>query len=120
MAAGPVQIPEVWKPAATNSLWSVYRCGTDLWLVVHSSADLGVLHLVRSANPGEVLASTTAANPALPALRYSFQSPDGARIQYEIDAARDRWVIQRFNGRPVDRRFDEWPLIEGTGIDLGD
>jgi hypothetical protein len=88
----------------------------DLCLVVHSSADLGVLHLVQSAAPGEVLASTTAANPELPVLRHSFQSSDGSRIQYEINAARDRWVIQKVNGRPVDRHFDGWPMIEGSGI----
>ena len=119
VAAGPVHISESWKPEATNELWSVYRCGTDLCLAVHSSAGLGVLHLVRSIDPVETLASTTAANPDLSALRTSFQSSDGSRVQYQIDADRDRWVIRAVNDEPVDRRFDAWPMMEGSGIELG-
>jgi len=93
----------------------VYRHGTDLCVAVHSSTRLGIVHLLHSSDPQAALKAVENVNSDMDALRHSFQSPEGTRIEYDTDAPRNRWVIESIDGQPVDREFDGWPRLQGEG-----
>ncbi len=116
VAAGPVFIPKNWSPDMTGKLWSVYHLGKNLCLAVHSRADLGIVYLIRSDNPQAVLTAVEKANGNAEILKNTFQKPEGSRISYDPLAPRNKWVIRSIDKKPVDRRFDYWPRIEGEGI----
>ena len=109
-AAGPVSIPENWKPVAESRLWRVFLPKSDLCVAVHSRADLGVVHLVHSSNPTDVLNALEQANSDADRLRHSFHTPDGTCIRYDTKASHDCWVIQQIDDDPVNRHFDRWSL----------
>jgi hypothetical protein len=112
VAAGPVRIPEDWKPDAEAELWKVFHRDRNFCVAVHSRADLGVVHLIRSADPADVLASLQESNNNAEQLRHSFRKPDGSYIRYDTNAPHDRWVIQQIDDHPVDRCFDRWPSMD--------
>jgi hypothetical protein len=112
VTAGPVRIPKDWKPEAEAKLWKVFRRDRDLCVAVHSRPDLGVVKLMRSADPADVLASLQESNNDAAQLRHSFQEPGGSQIRYDTNAPHDRWVIKQIDGHPVDRFFDRWPSMQ--------
>ena len=112
VAAGPVHIPDGWKPDAEGPLWSVYQRDHELCVSVFTSSELGVVHLSSSSDPQAVLAAITTANNEPEQLQTSFAIPDASRIHYDLKAPRDRWVIKRVDELPVDREFDRWPLMQ--------
>ncbi|TWT84041.1 hypothetical protein CA13_55170 [Planctomycetes bacterium CA13] len=116
VTGGPVSIPQNWFPDAKGKTWKVYRRGKDQCVAVHSSTHLGVVHLTRSSNPQAVLEAVEKANSDNDALRHSFHQPGGSRIDYDTGASCNRWVIERIDGMPVDRRFDAWPRLQGEGV----
>jgi hypothetical protein len=112
-AAGPVHIPEGWTPAAQNTMWSIYPVSDHLTLAVHSRNDLGILCLFHQSDANRILNAISKANPD-PALLYSsFQWPDGKHLTYDVQAAKDRWVMISTDGKTLDRNFDRWALMEG-------
>ncbi|EMI16114.1 putative secreted protein, partial [Rhodopirellula maiorica SM1] len=113
-AAGPVHIPPRWKPAAASTLWKIFQRESNLCVAVHSRDDFGVVHIVRSSDPEQVLRSLQSANSNAKQLRSSFQIPNGSLIRYDTHAAKNRWVIQQVDGRPMDRDFDRWPSMIGS------
>ncbi|QDU89692.1 hypothetical protein Pla175_30870 [Pirellulimonas nuda] len=114
VAAGPVHVPDGWQPAATTELWSVFQCSQSLCAAVHSRPDLGVVHLIESSDPDEVLASLTEHNSDAERLRHSLLTSDGAAVSYDPHAPQDLWVITHIDNQPVDRRFDTWPRLDMT------
>lgn len=116
VAAGPVSIPNNWIPDMTGKLWSVYHPGKDLCLAIHSRADLGIVFLSRSDNPQAVLTAVEEVNGDSEILKNSFQNPEGSRISYDSVAPHNKWVIRSIDEKPVNRRFDYWPRLEGDMI----
>ncbi len=112
-AAGPVFVPEGFQAIAGNENWKIYTTGDSLLIAVHSTNDFGILALFRNQNPAELVRKLTEANPEQGKLRSSFQFPAGLRIEFEVLAPEDKWVITAVDGQPVDRDFDQWPLING-------
>lgn len=111
VAAGPVHVPDDWSVSAAGQVWRVYQRGA-LCVAIHSSPTLGVVHVVRSAEPQAVLSAVESANADLGVLQNRFQFSNGSLVEYDTTAAKDRWVIQRVDGQPVDRDFDDWALYE--------
>lgn len=112
VAAGPVHVPEEWAPTSSGSLWSVYQRDQNLCVSVHSSEDLGIVHLSRSADPEAMLSAITGANNDQEKLRHLFITPEGNRISYDVGSPSDRWVIKRIDDSAVDREFDQWPRMK--------
>lgn len=42
-----------------------------------------------------------------------FETRDSLLIEYNIDAPKDKWVLKAVDGKPLDRDYDNWPLIDG-------
>ena len=116
VTGGPIHLPQGWSPNAEGLHWQVYRRRTDLCVAVHSGPRLGIVHLTHSSDPQAVLEAVENDNSDMVALRHTFQSPQGTRVDYDTDAPRNRWVIERINGQPVDREFDGWPRLQGKGV----
>ena len=112
-AAGPVFVPEGFKTAAGNANWRIYTTKDSLLIAVHSTLNFGILALFNHQSPDELVKKLAEANPDPEKLKSSFQFPVGAKIEYEVLAPKDKWVITGVDGKPVDREYDKWPLIEG-------
>jgi hypothetical protein len=47
-------------------------------------------------------------------LKSQFQFPAGSKIDFDVNASKEKWVIKSVDGKSVDRDFDVWPLINGN------
>lgn len=112
-AAGPVTIPIGYQPVVQNNDWSVYKLDESLSLAVFSSQNLGIMALFEGQEPAEILQDLGAANPEKELLATQFKFPGGSLIEYDVFAPKDLWVITRVDAKPVDRDYDNWPLITG-------
>lgn len=113
-AAGPVFIPEKFKPVAENPLWKIYDANDSLLIVVHSSETLGIIALYNNRKPQELADELLKSNPDTKILKTQFRCPEGSKIEYDLNAPKNKWMIKSVNDQPLDRDFDKWPLIDGT------
>lgn len=120
VAAGPVRVPAAWQPLASEGTWDVYAPVAGIAVAVHSRAELGVVALFQSDDADEVLAAVSAANPDAEILARSYRWPAGPALTYDVHASRHRWVIVAIDGKPVDRAFDGWPLMDDGIPDGGE
>jgi len=111
VAAGPVHIPDAWAADAEGTQWKVYQRG-DLCIAVYSCAELGIVHVVKANEPTMVLERVENANGNANILRNSFRYSNGFLIEFDLSAPKNRWIITKLNGEPVDRQFDRWPRLE--------
>jgi hypothetical protein len=111
-AAGPVIIPKGVSPVAEKDGWSVYALKDSISIAVYSADKLGVMAVFEGSQPSLVLESILISNPTQEKLSNLFQFPGGSKIEYDVNALRNMWVIKSVDGNPVDRNFDQWPLIK--------
>jgi hypothetical protein len=52
-------------------------------------------------------------NPSAENLQKQFVFPGGQNINYDLTAAKDKWVIVSAEEKKTDRDYDKWPLIVG-------
>ncbi|MBN1389398.1 MAG: hypothetical protein JXA22_02025 [Candidatus Thermoplasmatota archaeon] len=114
VAAGPVRVPEGWEPVSESRLWKLYR-RREVTIGVHSREKLGII-VILPGSPEEALLALDHLNHDERELDHSFWFPGGERIGYDVLAPRNRWVITSVGGQEVERKFDEWPLLEGDKI----
>ena len=112
-AAGPVHVPARFNAAQQSGAWRIYTVQPGLTIAVYSTPALGVLAVFRDLAPDEVLRAILQNNPDAPALKRTFQFPNGPRLTYDLAAPQDRWVMISHGGQVLDRDFDRWPLIDG-------
>lgn len=112
VAAGPVHIPEDWKPSARDGAWSIYQRARQT-IGVYSTDALGIFCLLREGDPSEHLRQLIAANFDDSQLKWRFVWPGGATLDYDIHAEKDRWVISAVNEELMDRHHGTWPLMAG-------
>jgi hypothetical protein len=110
---GPVIVPDKFKPAAMNQLWKIYGLNDSLALAVHSAGSIGIMALFNNRNPTGIAEKLLESNPDAKVLMKQFQFPGGRKIEYDVNAPKNSWVIKTVDGKPADREFDKWPLIEG-------
>ncbi|MFG0288102.1 MAG: hypothetical protein ACF8CQ_08010 [Rhodopirellula sp. JB044] len=114
VAAGPVQIPGDWSADASSEHWQVFRRTSNLCICVHSTSDLGLVHVLQSEFPERTLSQLHDSNPNVTQLNSAFQIPSGPRIRYDVNADKDEWVIRKVNDTNLDRDFDRWPMMQGN------
>ncbi len=112
-AAGPVSIPEKYKPCVSNKLWSVYMLPDNVCLAIHSTGQFGLMAVFEKCDPLSLANELLQANPDPELLKHSFKLPDRNKIEYNVKAPGDRWVMLSDNAKQMDRDYDHWPLIEG-------
>ena len=110
-AAGPVKIPSRLKPVQNKNNWSVYLMNDSVCVAVFSSERLGIMAVAESHDPVTFLDHIVHLNSDWTKLEHQLTMPEGTIIGYDVNCSKDQWVIQSVDGRPVDRKFDKWPLI---------
>jgi hypothetical protein len=117
-ANGPVLAPERYQPSATHENWSVYGplSNPPLYVVTYSVLDFGLLALFPEgeALAESVLESIRQANTSQGGIAHTFIWPSGSSLTYDVEARKGTWVLQSFNGEPVDRDYDAWPMAAGN------
>ncbi len=112
-AAGPVNIPTSFKPQAQKDNWSVYSLKDSISVAVYSTEKLGLMAIFEGGRRDSLLEAILTANPVPEQLIQTFQFPGGEKIEYDVVAPKNKWVIRFVGGLPLNRDFDGWPLIEG-------
>ncbi len=113
VAAGPVHVPESWKPSIETHGWAFYQQAGKR-IAVHSSHDFGLFCLLPDDGDFATQAPMLAAANADPSqLRHTFQWPDGPRLTYDVTAGKGDWVMVSENGKTLDRAHATWPLMAG-------
>jgi len=113
VAAGPVSVPTGYLPFTQKDSWKVYQSRDSLLIAVYSTPNLGILSVHEKQNPQELADRLFASNSDPEKLKTQFLLPAGLKIEYDVFAPKDMWVIKAIDGNPVDRNCDKWPLIEG-------
>ncbi|ALJ04929.1 hypothetical protein APS56_07245 [Pseudalgibacter alginicilyticus] len=112
-AAGPVSVPKGQQPIAQNKIWSIYTANENLFLAVFSSKNLGILAVFENEDPKEILLNLEKENSDLEKLKTQFKFSNGSLIIYDVYAPKNKWVIKQVDSTPLDRLYDDWPLIHG-------
>ena len=112
-AAGPVHIPEGYKPVLENGQWQIFSYKDSQCIAVHSTNQCGIILISTEKDPKEFLQKIIAANPDPQKLATDFQIPNGSKLEYDLNAARNKWVIRSVNNTPTDQNFDAWPRMNG-------
>lgn len=112
-AAGPVKIPTGLKPVQNKNNWSVYLMNDSVSVAVYSTEKLGIVAVSEGHDPATFLYHIVHLNSDWAKLEHQFTMPEGTTIEFDVNSPKDRWVIQAINGKPVDRKYDCWPLIQG-------
>ncbi|MGQ1786171.1 MULTISPECIES: hypothetical protein [unclassified Saccharicrinis] len=113
-AAGPVSVPEGLHPIEEKENWSIYELGTDLYVVVYSTRNIGLMTVFEDSNAAQILKAVVDKNPDKDRLNTHFQFPQGVGVEYDVNAPKDKWVIKSIDHKEVDRNYDNWPLINGS------
>lgn len=70
--------------------------------------NLGVLIAVFEDNTAEnLLKSLIQSNPNAAQLKTQFQFPSGEKVEYDVNAPQNKWVVKAIIGQAVDRDFDK-------------
>ena len=111
-SAGPVSVPNGVEAIAENGLWKVYQLPDSLLVGVHSTTDIGILSVFDQQNPGDLVNKLSVFNADPEKVKTQFHFLDGYTIDYDVNATKDRWVIKAIDGKPLDRNYDNWGLLE--------
>jgi len=112
-AAGLVKIPAGLKPVQNKNDWAVYCLNDSITVAVYSSKKLGIMAIAENQKPEDFLDNVVRLNSDQSKLEHQFTMPEGTTIEFDVNSPKDRWVIQAVDGKPVDRIYDHWPLIQG-------
>jgi hypothetical protein len=112
-AAGPVYVPSSKKPVITKNDWSVYSVHDSITIAVYSTAKCGLVIVFEKVASGGIMNELLKLNPSAENLQKQFVFPGGQNINYDLTAAKDKWVIVSAEEKKTDRDYDKWPLIVG-------
>ncbi len=112
-AAGPVLIPTGMTAVAKEGNWAVYAASKNVTVMVYSTQKLGLMAVFEDVAPLVVFNEVVLANANPNVLLTSFTFPNGSKLNYDVLAKKDQWVMVAQNGKALDRDFDSWPLIDG-------
>jgi hypothetical protein len=113
-AAGPLSVPNRFKPVARNETWNIFQSNDSLMIAVHAAPDLGIMVIFGNQNLQMLVNKLMEANPDPEKLKSQFQFPSGSKIDFDLNAPKNKWIIKSVDGKPLDRDFDSWPLISGN------
>ena len=116
-AKGEVHIPKGKRQDHASDGWQVFTISKGIFLNVFSEIELGLMVIVRANTSVESLNTILQHNPDKHLYYKQFNHPNGSFIEYELDAPKDTWVIQKVNDKDVDRKFDQWTFFDGN-IDI--
>ena len=123
---GALNVPKNKQADASAGHWAVYN-ESGLMIAIYSAgpALLAVFPEWKNSSD-ELLQAISQANPSEPDLTHTFHWPSAGtpeaasypssrRVEYDVNAPKGTWVIASIDGKPVDRRYDGWPQMDGDG-----
>ena len=110
--SGPVHIPSSYTPYATKGEWSVFNITDTTALIIYSSDQFGLMHIVNMKASEQLLKEIILLNPDDALLKKTFKTIDENQIEYDVYARKNKWVIKSYNNLNINRDFHSWKLIE--------
>ena len=112
---GALNVPKNKQADASAGHWSVFNeSGVTIAVYGADPALLAVFPDWKNS-PDELLQAINQANPREPDLAHTFHWPGAGTVEYDVNAPKGTWVIAFIDGKPVDRRYDRWPQMDGDG-----
>ena len=112
-ASGAVSVPTGSKSVANEGNWSIYAANDGVLVAVYAADNLGLMAVFEDILAENLLKLLIQSNPNAAKLRTQFQFPNGEKVEYDVNASQNKWVIKAINGQAVDRDFSKWALING-------
>jgi len=113
-AAGKVFVPQGFQPLVQNPVWSIFEAKSYVQIAVHSSDNLGIMVVFEKENPQELAKILMELNSNTENLKSKIQLPNGVKIEYDVLAPKDKWVIKSVDNKSLDRNF-KFPDTDGFG-----
>lgn len=101
-----VHVPAQYQAVDSLGNWKLYRPNNDVAIVTYSETGFGLIYLP-SEEPD--LGQLAAQNPD--PKQGSFRTCAMA-VEYELNAPKGKWVMTTVNGKPVNRKTDQWKRVE--------
>lgn len=112
----PVSSPGRYEPVKDSGNWAVYNPEDPegLRVATWNRPDRGLLALFPDGkqSSGELLTALRSANTRDQLRAGYFRWPSGGQVSFDLDSPAGRWVITSVDGEAVDRRYDQWPLLQ--------
>lgn len=115
----PVHIPKQYKLLIMSGNWQLYKpLSENLFLLIYNRKDLGLLFVIPNSisEPFEILKDMENKNQD-DQLFKKVITPENEAITYQLDAPKDKWVIESVNSKLLDRNFNHWPKVTQFPID---
>jgi hypothetical protein len=110
---GALNVPKNKQADASAGHWAVYNESGVMIAVYGAGPVLLAVFPDWKNSPDELLQAISQANPSEPDLAHTFHWPSGGTVEYDVNAPKGTWVIAFIDGKPVDRRYDSWPQMDG-------
>lgn len=109
----PVHIPAQYQPIHTSENWQLFQpYNTNFYLAVYNRKNLGLLFAIPNAekSPREILNELKSENPESE-IHKKVITPENDTITFNIEAPKNKWVIESVNSKSLDRKFNHWKKI---------
>lgn len=108
----PVHIPPQYQPLAENKNWKIFKnSNSDFFILTYSNKKCGLLFVTpKQETPEKVLNEMISKNHKLN-LSESAITPENDTITFQLNASKNKWVIESVNSKTLDRKFNHWKKI---------
>ena len=108
----PVHIPPQYQPVAEKENWKIFRpINSDFYILIFSTNKCGLLFITqKQETPEKLLNEMILKNEKLNRNETAI-TPDNDTITFQLNAPKNKWVIQSINLKPSDRKFNHWKKI---------
>jgi hypothetical protein len=108
----PVHIPPQHKPLSEKENWKIFKPDdSDVFILTYSNKKCGLLFVTaKQKAPEEIIDEMILKNQNLN-LSETAITPDNDTITFQLNAPKNKWVIESVSSKPVDRKFNHWKKI---------
>ena len=100
-----VHVPSQYQAVDSLENWKLFQPNEQVTVVTYSEEDFGLIYL-----PTENVTLKQLAEQNPEPAKGVFQN-GSTKIAFDTKAPKGKWVIKEVNGKPVDRRTDDWKRV---------
>lgn len=111
-APQPIHIPRQYKPVAEKENWKIFKpYNNNLSIVVYNRENVGLIFITEKPDTPEKLIDEMILKNSEINQTESAITPENDTIAFQLNAPKNKWVIESVNSKPLDRKFNHWKKI---------
>jgi hypothetical protein len=108
----PVHIPPQYQPVAEKDNWKIFKIEmSDFFILTYSNKKCGLLFVTHKKETPEHIIDEMILNNKNMNLSEAAITPENDTITFQLNANKNRSVIETVNSKPLDRKFNHWKKI---------